>query len=174
MLLLPRPSSSVMLCLAFSALVLAISVVAFLSPSPLFASHGQPSSARASKWQQCWMVQVDQAEAQSGIDKVVACLRKDKSANEELGRLDKVTQVVGFGSPTPGTMAVRFNASFRKGGFGRSSVPLPFGLGQSNVAEGRGAMVGQVKATVDSKTGKILSCSVFRDLGYGRSFNLKV
>ena len=69
---------------------------------------------------------------------------------------------------------MRFNASFQKGGMGRAAVPLPFGLGQSNKAEGRGTMVGQVKATVDEKSGKVLECSVFRDLGYGRAFNLKV
>lgn len=120
------------------------------------------------------MAQISQQEAQKGIDKVVAALRKDQAANKELGKLDKVTKVLGFGSPSNGVVAVRFNASFRKSGMGRSSIPLPFGLGQSNTPEGRGAMVGQVKATVDEKTGKVTSCSVFKDLGYGKSFNLKV
>lgn len=118
--------------------------------------------------------QVSQQEAQDGIDKVVAALRKDKSANSELGRLEKVTNVLGFGATSPNTLAVRFNASFKKGGMGLSSVPLPFGLGQSNVKEGRGTMVGQVKAAINTETGKLQSCSVFRDLGYGRSFELKV
>ena len=118
--------------------------------------------------------QISQQEASKGIEKVVAALRQDRNANEELGRLDKVTKVLGYGSPTNGSLALRFNASFRKTGFGRSSVPLPFGLGQTNTPEGRGSMVGQVKATVDANTGKVTSCSVFRDLGYGRSFNLKV
>jgi YesN/AraC family two-component response regulator len=36
------------------------------------------------------MAQVSQQEAQKGIDKVVAALRKDSAANVELGRLDKV------------------------------------------------------------------------------------
>jgi hypothetical protein len=120
------------------------------------------------------MAQVSEQEARKGIDKVVNALRKDSKANEELGRLEKVTIVLGFGSPTPGSLAVRFNASFKKSGSGMSSVPLPFGLGQSNKSEGRGQMVGQVKAALDMKSGKITSCSVFRDLGYGRSFNLKV
>lgn len=120
------------------------------------------------------MAQVSQEEATKGIDKVVTALRKDKSALEELGRLDKVANVLGFGAPTPGTIAVRFNASFKKAGPGFSSVPLPFGLGQSNKSEGRGQMVGQVKASIDAKTGKIQSCSVFRDLGYGRAFNLRL
>jgi hypothetical protein len=118
--------------------------------------------------------QISQQEAQKAIDKVVQALRKDSAANQELGMLQKVTTVLGFGSPQPDTVAVRFNASFQKSGFGRSSVPLPFGLGQSNKSEGRGTMVGQVKASVNPKTGKIVSVSVFRDLGYGRAFNLKV
>ena len=120
------------------------------------------------------MAQVSQAEAQKSIDKVVQALRKDSAANSELGRLTKVNNVLGFGSPSPDAVNVRFNASFQKSGKGLSSVPLPFGLGQSNKSEGRGTMVGQVKASVSTKTGKIISCSVFRDLGYGRSFNLKV
>lgn len=120
------------------------------------------------------MAQVSEKEAKGGIDKVVAALRKDKLANAELGRLDKVTNVLGYGNPSVETLAVRFNASFRKSGTGLSSIPMPFGLGQSNVSEGRGTMVGQVKASINIKTGKISSCSVFRDLGYGRAFNLKV
>lgn len=120
------------------------------------------------------MAQVSQQEAKKGIEKVVNALKRDPAANNELGKLDKVTNVLGFGNPTPGSLAVRFNASFKKGGFGRSSVPLPFGLGQSGKSEGRGQMVGQVKASIDMKTGKVTSCSVFRDLGYGRAFNLKV
>jgi len=120
------------------------------------------------------MAQVSEQEARKGIDKVVNALKRDSTAIKELGKLDKVTTILGFGSPTPGSLAVRFNASFKKGGFGRSSVPLPFGLGQSEKTEGRGQMVGQVKASVDMKTGRVTSCSVFRDLGYGRAFNLKV
>ncbi len=120
------------------------------------------------------MAQVSQEEAKKGIDKVVNTLKRDPTANQELGKLEKVTTVLGYGSPTPGSLAVRFNASFKKGGFGRSAIPLPFGLGQSEKTEGRGQMVGQVKASIDMKTGKVTSCSVFRDLGYGRAFNLKV
>ncbi len=116
--------------------------------------------------------QITEAEAKKSIDKVVAALRKDKHANSELGKLTKVNNVLGYGSPKQGFTAVRFNASFQKAGKGMSSVPLPFGLGQSNESEGRGTMVGQVKASVDQK-GKVVECSVFRDLGYGRAFNLK-
>lgn len=120
------------------------------------------------------MAQISEKEAKAGIDKVVAALRRDKETNVELGRLEKVNNILGYGSPVSGQIAVRFNASFKKGGMGRTSVPLPFGLGQTNQNEGRGVMVGQVKASVDVKSGKVLNCSVFRDLGYGRAFNLKI
>lgn len=120
------------------------------------------------------MANISEKDAQSSIEKVVQALRSDKAANNELGRIEKVTVVLGYGSPSPNNVAVRFNASFRKAGMGRSALPLPFGLGQTNQSEGRGTMVGQVKATVDKTTGKVTSCSVFRDLGYGRAFNLKV
>mmetsp|Transcript_56195 Transcript_56195/g.168234 ORF Transcript_56195/g.168234 Transcript_56195/m.168234 type:complete len:187 (+) Transcript_56195:328-888(+) len=118
--------------------------------------------------------QLSEQEAQKAINTVVNALRKDKEAQTELGRLEKVTNVLGYGRPRNGIQAVRFNAAFKKGGFGRSAVPLPFGLGQTNKSEGRGQMVGQVKASLDEKSGKLLDCSVFRDLGYGRAFNLRV
>ena len=140
-----------------------------VSPSSMLTSW---ISERRRSATSCPMAQVSQQEAQIGINQVVAALRKDKTAQSELGRLEKVTIVLGFGSPSPGTLAVRFNASFRKSGMGRSTVPLPFGLGQSDKQEGRGTMVGQVKASIKDK--KITSCSVFRDLGYGRSFELRV
>lgn len=152
---------------------------AFLTTGRLLVSdvrHGQSSCGQtvpSSIFVLC-MAQVTEAEAKKGIDKVVNALKRDPVANQELGKLEKVTTVLGYGSPTPGSLAVRFNASFKKGGFGRSAVPLPFGLGQSEKTEGRGQMVGQVKASIDIKTGKLTSCSVFRDLGYGRAFNLKV
>lgn len=145
----------------------------FLVTIDAFASHAAVSRSRHNKTTTKRFAQITEQEARKNIDKVVAALRKDKDANDELGRLDSVTNVLGFGSPVAGSVAVRFNASFRKEGFGRSSIPMPFGLGQTNKSEGRGTMVGQVKANVDAKSGKVTSCSVFRDLGYGRAFNLK-
>ena len=135
-------------------------------------ARGSPSTSSATTTH--LNAQITEQEAKSAIDKVVKALQKDKAANEEMGKLASTNNILGYGSPRPGIIAVRFNASFKRGGMGRSSVPLPFGLGQSDKSEGRGTMVGQVKADVDAKTGKVLSCSVFRDLGYGRSFNLKV
>ncbi|KAL7538501.1 hypothetical protein ACHAXR_008590 [Thalassiosira sp. AJA248-18] len=135
-------------------------------------SAGQNPSTKMSTTR--LMAQISEKEASSAIDKVVNALRKDKEANKELGRLSKTNNILGFGSPRKGIIAVRFNASFQKGGMGRSSIPLPFGLGQSEKSEGRGTMVGQVKASVDAETGKVLDVSVFRDLGYGRSFNMKI
>lgn len=121
--------------------------------------------------------QVSETQAKKAIDKTVTALRRDKIAKEELGNLVKVTNILGYGCPrNDSKIAVRFNAQFQKGGMGR--ITLPFGLGESKSNSGgdkgqRGTMVGQVKASVDEATGKVLECSVFRDLGYGRSFNLK-
>ena len=124
------------------------------------------------------MAQVSQQEAQKAIDTVVKALRKDSSAKSELGKLNKVENVLGFGMPKPGRIAVRFNASFQKSGGGLSGFKLGGGGGgdkkKNDSGGGRGTMVGQVKASVDQKTGKIAECSVFRDLGYGRSFNLRI
>ena len=121
------------------------------------------------------MAQVSQQEAQKAIDTVVKALRKDSSAKSELGKLNKVENVLGFGMPKPGRIAVRFNASFQKSGGGLSGFKLGGGdKKKDDSGGGRGTMVGQVKASVDQKTGKIAECSVFRDLGYGRSFNLRI
>ena len=138
-----------------------------IAPSTNSRPSLQPSSSLL-------MAQISEAQAKKSIDKVVSALRRDTKAKSELGNLTKVNNILGYGSPKAGTIAVRFNASFQKGGKGLSSVPLPFGMGQSNVSEGRGTMVGQVKASLEESSGKILDCSVFRDLGYGRAFNLKV
>eukprot|EP00980_Cylindrotheca_fusiformis_P001516 scaffold346_cov116-Cylindrotheca_fusiformis.AAC.30 len=153
-------------------LVSITSVEGFLSSS--FPVGSSISTLQAESLVVLNMAQANQKEAEKGIEKVVSALRRDSAANSELGRLDQVTTILGYGNPTPGSLAVRFNASFKKSGFGLAAVPLPFGLGQSEKSEGRGQMVGQVKASIDSKTGRITSCSVFRDLGYGRAFNLKL
>ena len=96
------------------------------------------------------MAQVSEKEAKAAIDKVANALRKDKAAKEELGNLVSVNNVLGFGSPREGSVAVRFNASFKKGGFGRSSTPLPFGLGQTNESEGRGMLETSTYCRLDS------------------------
>lgn len=170
-----------MVCLIWLRLitVAALLMICIIGNTSCFAftsiSNNVHSSRRITKSISTQLnAQISEQEAKVAIDKVVKALQKDRQANEEMGRLSKTNNILGFGSPRAGIIAVRFNASFQKGGMGRSSIPLPFGLGQSNKSEGRGTMVGQVKASVDAKTGKILSCSVFRDLGYGRSFNLKV
>lgn len=137
-----------------------------MSPVAIFFERSQSTVLK--------MAQVSEKEAKAGIDKVVKALQKDSIANQELGRLVSVNNVLGYGSPKPGQLAVRFNASFKRSGMGRSSIPLPFGLGQTNESEGRGTMVGQVKASIDIASGRVVDCSVFRDLGYGRTFNLKI
>eukprot|EP00536_Pseudo-nitzschia_multiseries_P001849 jgi/Psemu1/182200/e_gw1.24.171.1 len=137
-----------------------VSVSAFQSPYPTCSVRTQRTLLAG---------QIGEPEAKKAIDKVVQALRKDSSAKSELGNLKKVENVLGYGSPRAGTIAVRFNASFAKGGKGF----LGMGGGKAKDGDQRGTMVGQVKASVDEKSGKVLECSVFLDLGYGRSFNLK-
>lgn len=125
-----------------------------------------------------FMAQASQQDAQKAIDAVVRALRSDGAAKKELGNLKKVENVLGYGSPQAGKLAVRFNASFQKGGsgflgFGTLGAKKEPANKKGAPENQRGTMVGQVKASVDQKTGKVVECSVFRDLGYGRAFNLK-
>jgi hypothetical protein len=151
-------------------------LLALTRHTPLDTNNAAKKTKRSSSsYQQLHLANtVSENEVKTGIDAVVKALRTDKVANMELGRLEKVTTILGYGIQPGSILALRFNASFKKSGKGSSSIPLPFGLGQSNVSEGRGSMVGQVKATIDTKTNKVTTCTVFRDLGYGRAFNLKV
>ncbi|EJK51280.1 hypothetical protein THAOC_29561, partial [Thalassiosira oceanica] len=97
---------------------------AFVALSPVTRSVS--SITRARRCSSSLHAQISEKEANVAINNVVKALQKDREANEELGRLQKVNNVLGYGSPKPGTIAVRFNASFRKAGKGLSSVPLPF------------------------------------------------
>ena len=87
------------------------------------------------------MAQVSQQEAQKAIDTVVKALRKDSSAKSELGKLNKVENVLGFGMPKPGRIAVRFNASFQKSGGGLSGFKLGGGGGGGGGGETRKRMI---------------------------------
>ena len=188
-------SSCALLAITFFVSVLTTGnhVAAFQSSSPLFVfpastivtdhRHRRHHGPRNTGNTRIGMAQASEQDAKKAIDSVVKALRSDAAAKNELGNLKKVENVLGYGSPQKGKIAVRFNASFQKGGSGF----LGFGiLGQKKEDDGnkrggknkapenqRGTMVGQVKASVDPSTGKVLECSVFRDLGYGRAFNLK-
>ena len=52
-------------------------------------------SSRSLAFTTVLFAQLSEREASKGIDKVVAALRKDKSAIDELGRLERVTAVLG-------------------------------------------------------------------------------
>mmetsp|Transcript_6524 Transcript_6524/g.7403 ORF Transcript_6524/g.7403 Transcript_6524/m.7403 type:complete len:211 (-) Transcript_6524:223-855(-) len=135
------------------------------------------SSTSSSSSSSLYMAQISQQEAEKAIATVVRVLQKDSDAKKELGKLNKVENILGFGSPQKGKIAVRFNASFKKGG----GLSNPFTSSSSSSSDNkdsgsgsRGTMVGQVKASVDQTSGKVIECSVFRDLGYGRAFNLQI
>ncbi|GMH93149.1 hypothetical protein TL16_g12547 [Triparma laevis f. inornata] len=104
--------------------------------------------------------QITQATAQKAVQLVTKKLKADKSCKQELGTLTKINQVLGYGSPKANVIAVRFEASFNK----PSTIK----------GTDRGIMRGQVKASIAEDSGKIITCSVFRDLGWGRTWDMKV
>lgn len=59
--------------------------------------HHRAAKTRQSISAPMQMAQISQTEAQRAIDSVVATLRKDPAANNDLGRLEKVTVVLGYG-----------------------------------------------------------------------------
>jgi len=59
---------------------------AFVSSSSKLARRCSATSIKA---------QISEKEASAAIDKVVKALQKDRDANEELGRLQKVNNVLG-------------------------------------------------------------------------------
>ena len=72
-------------------------------------------------------------------------------------------------SPAPGAVAVSFSASFRRQG---NPFKLAFGkeAGTTKVAR-RGSNVSQIKARADG--GKLVSCSIQMDGGWGRTINVR-
>ena len=58
----------------------------------------------------------------------------------ELGTFDKMTQMINSGSPSAGTVQVRFNVAFRRKGQGNVAKALPLMGGKTNkrVASGAG------------------------------------
>ena len=104
--------------------------------------------------------QITQAAATKAVNIVTKKLKADRSCKTELGKLVKVNAVLGYGSPKENVIAVRFECSFNKPGV--------------KSGQDRGIMRGQVKASVAEDTGKVVSCSVFRDLGWGRTWDMKI
>ncbi len=104
-----------------------------------------------------------QADADALIKQAVKKIGMDRKVATELGKLEKVTAVLGYGSPAPGINAVRFSAQFKRAG-GLASVKI-----KSNDATGaasRGTSVGQVSCK--SENGVITQISIAKDGGWGR------
>ena len=144
--------------LSFLLLQIHTSSSSFVSPAsglPL-ARGGSPSTFLSAS--------ITQAEA----DKVITAAKRklaDRTVVKELGKLIKVTNVLGFGAPEPDTIAVRFQAQFQKSG------NLPSLLGQKAKQNGRGVLNGQVSCK--SKYGKIIQLSIARDGGWGKTLEVK-
>ena len=94
---------------------------------------------------------------------------RDAGVKDALGALQRVENIIGSGSPAPGAVAVSFSASFRRQG---NPFKLAFGkeAGATKVAN-RGSNVSQIKARADG--GKLVSCSIQMDGGWGRTINVR-
>ena len=96
-------------------------------------------------------------------------ISRDAGVKDALGALQRVENILGSGSPAPGAVAVSFSASFRRQG---NPFKLAFGkeAGTTKVAN-RGSNVSQIKARADG--GKLVSCSIQMDGGWGRTINVR-
>lgn len=108
------------------------------------------------------MAAVSQAEAEKVIQAAKRKLQ-DRKVVAEVGKLSKITAVLGYGSPSPDVIAVRFQCQFQKAGPTR----IVKGKGESG---GRGVLNGQVSAK--SKNGKLIQLSVARDGGWGKTLEV--
>lgn len=104
------------------------------------------------------------AEAQRVISLATKRIARDATVKSELGRLVKVQNVLGFGSPSPGVIAVSFNASFKRAG-----SPF-FTLTGEKMKSDRGTSVGKVSARLES--GRLSSVVIAKDGGWGKSINV--
>ena len=109
------------------------------------------------------------AEANKVVNLAKQAISRDAGVKDALGALQRVENILGSGSPAPGAVAVSFSASFRRQG---NPFKLAFGkeAGTTKVAN-RGSNVSQIKARADG--GKLVSCSIQMDGGWGRTINVR-
>ena len=109
------------------------------------------------------------AEANKVVNLAKQAISRDAGVKDALGALQRVENILGSGSPAPGAVAVSFSASFRRQG---NPFKLAFGkeAGATKVAN-RGSNVSQIKARADG--GKLVSCSIQMDGGWGRTINVR-
>ncbi len=109
------------------------------------------------------------AEANKVVNLAKQAISRDAGVKDALGALQRVENIIGSGSPAPGAVAVSFSASFRRQG---NPFKLAFGkeAGTTKVAN-RGSNVSQIKARADG--GKLVSCSIQMDGGWGRTINVR-
>lgn len=105
-------------------------------------------------------------DAEKVINLAKNSISRDSKVKEELGSLLKVENVLGFGSPSSGVVAVSFNASFK-----RQGTPF-FTMGGEKKLNNRGKTVGKVSARFEN--GRLSSCVIAKDGGWGKSINVNV
>ena len=152
-----RPNDSGLARAGMRGLLLVACVAAFQPPAPR-----QPSALvrRAT---------CTPAEANKVVNLAKQAIGRDAGVKDALGALQRVENILGSGSPAPGAVAVSFSASFRRQG---NPFKLAFGkeAGTTKVAN-RGSNVSQIKARADG--GKLVSCSIQMDGGWGRTINVR-
>jgi hypothetical protein len=110
------------------------------------------------------MAACSQAEAEKVVQLAKKKISSDKAVKKELGTAQQIKGLLGFGSPSPGVIAVSFSASFkREGGFFTTMS------GEKKKAN-RGEVVAKVSAKTDG--GKLVSCVIAKDGGWGKSINV--
>jgi len=152
-----RPNDSGLARAGMRGLFLVACATAFQAPAPR-----QPSALvrRAT---------CTPAEANKVVNLAKQAIGRDAGVKDALGALQRVENILGSGSPAPGAVAVSFSASFRRQG---NPFKLAFGkeAGTTKVAN-RGSNVSQIKARADG--GKLVSCSIQMDGGWGRTINVR-
>eukprot|EP00631_Chrysoreinhardia_giraudii_P002947 CAMPEP_0197415428 /NCGR_PEP_ID=MMETSP1170-20131217/1967_1 /TAXON_ID=54406 /ORGANISM="Sarcinochrysis sp, Strain CCMP770" /LENGTH=177 /DNA_ID=CAMNT_0042942229 /DNA_START=20 /DNA_END=554 /DNA_ORIENTATION=- len=142
------------MCRAIFVVVAATSCGAFVAPSVGAPRRGIVARA------------VTQQEAERVIGLAKQSIARDATVKAELGKLTKVENVLGFGSPSPGVVAVSFNASFRR------QNTFFITISGERRENNRGKTVGKVSARLES--GKLASVVISKDGGWGKTINVAV
>ena len=151
-----RPNDSGLARAGMRGLFLVACTAAFQAPTRRTRSLARPATCTP-------------AEAQKVVGLAKQAISRDAGVKDALGALQRVESIMGSGSPAPGAVAVSFAASFRRQG---NPFKLAFGkeAGTTKVAN-RGSNVSQIKARADG--GKLVSCSIQMDGGWGRTINVR-
>jgi len=103
-------------------------------------------------------------DAEKVVELARRAISKSRTAAQELGQMEKVLGIRGKGSPTPGTIAVSFDAAFKKKG------QSFFTMGGEERKANRGTVIGKVSAKAQNS--RLISCDIQKDGGWGKTVNI--